>query len=265
VLEAGQHRGLAAGAPARRPRGPQLLKRPRDGPPARRLGAARRNPHSEPSRGQGRPPAPRGKKQDSAEPFERCLADAYARLLAGAPTTRSSRPELVVLASHKVTQTNWTDVREKETCKIPGVGPVSPQVAKQIASDAFLTGVFYDGSDLRHMRRWTRNTPVEVLLALEPGEPNSFDGVKCMECGNRFRSENDHLEPHHVHGPASTNNLRPFGTRVRAPRPNATARRASSGPGLRTRSVVRLQDDHVKPRGACLEGRRPGAPNLNPT
>jgi len=150
------------------------------------------------------------KKEDRLEPFERHLADAYASLLAGSGKGRARRPELVVLVSHEVTQRGWTDVRKGEICKVPGVGPVSPQVAREIAQDAFLNGVFYDGNDVRHMRRWTRNTPVEVLLALELGEPPAFDGVKCVACGNRFRTEHDHDQPHYVHGPASTDNLRPL-------------------------------------------------------
>ncbi len=143
------------------------------------------------------------------EPFERHLADAYSGLLAGAATGRARRPELVVVVSHEVARSGWNDVRDKEFCKIPGVGPVSPKVAKEIAQDAFLTGVFYDGKDLRHMRRWTRNPPVEVLLALELGPPPDFDGVKCVDCRNRFRIENDHVQPHIARGPASTDNLRP--------------------------------------------------------
>jgi 5-methylcytosine-specific restriction endonuclease McrA len=149
------------------------------------------------------------KKEDRLEPFERFLADAYAGMLSGAPTKRSRRPELVVLVSHEVTQRGWTDVRKGETCKIPGVGPVAPEVAKQIASDAFLTGVFFDGKDLRHLRRWTRNIPIEVFTALELGEPPEFDGIKCVDCGKRFRTQNDHVEPHNVYGPASTDNLEP--------------------------------------------------------
>ena len=150
------------------------------------------------------------RKDGSPEPFERCLADAYAALLSGAAltTVRARRPELVVLVSHGVARRGWKDVAQGELCRIPGVGPISPTVAKEIASDAFLTGVFYDGKDLRHMRRWTRNTPVEVLLALELGDPPEFDGVKCVACGNRFRAEKDHLEPHAAGGPASTANLK---------------------------------------------------------
>ncbi|MGH2697647.1 MAG: HNH endonuclease [Actinomycetota bacterium] len=59
------------------------------------------------------------------------------------------------------------------------------------------------------MRRWTRNTPVEVRVALQLGDPPTFDGVRCVDCGNRFRTENDHIEPHCAHGPASIDNLEP--------------------------------------------------------
>ena len=86
---------------------------------------------------------------------------------------------------------------------------MSPEVAKQIAADAFLNGVFYDGKDLRHLKRWSRHTPVEVSLALELGPPPEFGGVTCRDCGKRFRTQNDHLEPHVAFGFASTDNLEP--------------------------------------------------------
>ena len=215
VLEAEQHRGLASRQhEARRARSYKdelgmisinLLLEPHVGVPlvnraeteaGRLLGAAR--------------------KEGLHEPFERHLADAYACLLSTGSTISARKPELVVLVGHEVVKRGWMDVREGdgaeatggEMCKIPGVGPISPERAREIASDAFLTGVFYDGKDLRHMRRWTRNTPVEVLLALELGDPPQFDGVKCVACGNRFRAEKDHLEPHAAGGLASTDNLR---------------------------------------------------------
>jgi len=148
------------------------------------------------------------KKDGLQEPFERHLADAYASLLSGGgSSTKAPKPELVVLVSHEIAQRGWKDIREGEVCKIPGVGPLSPQRAKEIASDAFLTGLLYDGIDLRHFRRWTRNTPSEVLLALQLGQPPDFDGVKCTDCGHRFRNEKEHSEPHVAGGLASTTNL----------------------------------------------------------
>ena len=92
-------------------------------------------------------------------PFECHLADAYVKSFSLSGTGRAKRPELVVLVSHEVTRRGWNDVKEGEICKLPGVGPVSPEVARDIAQDAFLNGVFYDGVDLRQFARWTRNNP----------------------------------------------------------------------------------------------------------
>ena len=134
--------------------------------------------------------------EDEPEPFERHLADGYALLLAGgAAKGRAKRPELTVLVSHPVAKRGWKDVRPGEMCKIPGVGPVAPEIAREISSDAFLNGVFFDGKDLRSFKRWSRDIPVEVRAALELGKPPSFDGVRCRDCGNNFRTEWDHVHP----------------------------------------------------------------------
>jgi hypothetical protein len=119
------------------------------------------------------------RRDGQQEPFERCLADAYACLLSSSGSTSKARkPELVVLVSHEITKRGWKDAREGEPCKIPGVGPISAQRAKEIAQDAFLSGLFYDGTDLRHFRRWTRNTPVGVLTALQLGEPPEYGSAE---------------------------------------------------------------------------------------
>jgi hypothetical protein len=153
--------------------------------------------------------AKKAKAEGTKEPFECHLADAYAKLLSGSGKGRAKRPELVVLVSHEVAKRGWKDVRKGEVCKIPRIGPVAPQVAKSIAEDAFLSGVFFDGKDLRQVCRWSRNIPVEVMLALELGPPPSFDGVACVDCGNRFRNEFDHVLPKGAGGATSNGNLRP--------------------------------------------------------
>ncbi|MDQ4094965.1 MAG: HNH endonuclease [Actinomycetota bacterium] len=111
--------------------------------------------------------------------------------------------------SHEVATRGWKEVKENEVCKIPGVGPVAPETAKEIAKDAFLNGVFYDGKDLRHFKRWSRHIPIEVEVALELGEPPDYDGPVCVDCGNRFRTEFDHLQPVGAGGPTSEPNLCP--------------------------------------------------------
>lgn len=154
-----------------------------------------------------------------------------------------------MLVSHEIVTRGWDEVREgdgaeatgAEMCKIPGVGPVSPATAKKIAGDAFLTGLFFDGKDLRHIRRWTRNTPVEVLLALELGGPPEFDGVKCSDCGKRFEPRKTiwSLIARAVPRPVTTSSL--AAGRAIGPRPNEIARRASSRLGPPTKSGVRRE------------------------
>ena len=172
------------------------------------------------------------------EPFERHLADALPAVVSGlsgdaaphpatadATTGGESDPsepagngahagdrnhaEVVILVSHEVVRRGWQDVGPGEHCKIPGVGPVAPQVAKAIAQDAFLTGVFYDGTDLRHLERWTRHIPVPVRIALGLGDPPDFGGLKCVDCGNRFGLELDHLLARAAGGPTSLANIEP--------------------------------------------------------
>jgi hypothetical protein len=155
-------------------------------------------------------------------------------MLQGSPVKgRARRPELVVLVSHAVAKRGWSDVKQGEVCKIPGIGPVAPAIAKEIARDAFLSGVFYDGVDLRHFRRWTPNVPVEVRIALELGEPPDFDGVRCRYCGNASGTKQTTSSP----------------TSPEAPRPMTT-----SGPGagaaIRPRPSATRETGKLRPRAA---------------
>lgn len=115
---------------------------------------------------------------------------------------------MVLLVSHEVATRGWTEVTDDDYCHIPGVGPVAPQVAKGIAQDAFLWGVFFDGDDLRHIKTWGRRIPAKVRLALRLGEPPRFDGPRCIDCGNRLDLEIDHLVPLAEGGPTARANLR---------------------------------------------------------
>jgi hypothetical protein len=102
----------------------------------------------------------RTRSTSDAEPFERYLADVLPTITTGSGEgSRRGRTDMVILVSHEITQRGWQDVREGEQCKIPGIGPVDPQVAREIAGNAFLNALFYDGEDLRHFKRWIRNIP----------------------------------------------------------------------------------------------------------
>ena len=114
-----------------------------------------------------------------------------------------------MLVSHAVVKGGWKDVKPGEMCKSPGIGPIAHRIAKEIASDAFLNGVFFDGKDLRASNDGPRDIPVEVRAALELGKPPDFDGIRCQDCGNHLKTEWDHVHPHVARGPASTCNLEP--------------------------------------------------------
>ncbi|MGH2753059.1 MAG: hypothetical protein ACRDLB_01375, partial [Actinomycetota bacterium] len=55
------------------------------------------------------------RRDGKQEPFERHLADAYAKMLSGSSVKGSSRrPKLVVLVSHEVVKRGWSGVRDGE-------------------------------------------------------------------------------------------------------------------------------------------------------
>jgi HNH endonuclease len=153
--------------------------------------------------------ARRAKRTEGQEPFERHLADAYAGMLSGSATGRAPRPELVVLVSYEVAKRGLDRRAGGRDVQDPRGRSGFPHIAKEIASDAFLSGVFYDGVDLRNYVRWSRTIPIGVRIALELGEPPSFDGIVCADCGNRFRTEFDHVKPRVALGPTSQLNLKP--------------------------------------------------------
>ena len=141
------------------------------------------------------------------EPFAAYLADAFATLYGQPASRQGAKAEVVVVVSHEVAQRGWTTVGPGEVCHIPGVGPIDPQIARDIATDAFLTGVVCDGTDLRQMKRWTRHIPTEIRLALHLGSPPHFDGPRCVDCTNRLRLEHDHDHPYVEGVPTSLANL----------------------------------------------------------
>ena len=142
------------------------------------------------------------------EPFEAYLADAFVDMLTGSGKGRTTRPELVVLVDYETIRNDW-ELSDDGICKIPGVGPIDPKDAKAVAQEALLNVVLVDGKDLRHFKRFGRYVPPEIKIALELGKAPDFDGPVCVDCGNRFRPQRDHVEPVASHGPTSLTNVDP--------------------------------------------------------
>jgi len=79
-------------------------------------------------------------------------------------------------------------VVEGETCEIPGVGPVSVQLARDLLGDALLDIVISDGVDVTTVVRPRRNIPTPLVTALM--ERDQFCVVP--GCDKRLGLEKDH-------------------------------------------------------------------------
>jgi hypothetical protein len=93
----------------------------------------------------------------------------------------------------------------EEICTIPGVGPVPVAFARDVAADAFLKGLLYEGVEVMKVAHYGRHWPAEVMTALMLGRPPGFEGVSCAEegCDRRLGVEADHVEPFANGGPSA--------------------------------------------------------------
>lgn len=69
------------------------------------------------------------------------------KLLSGQGTGSSSRAEVVVIIDLARPRRDHT--HDGERCHIPGIGPLPIDVARRVASDAFLKGVLVDGCEIK--------------------------------------------------------------------------------------------------------------------
>jgi len=127
------------------------------------------------------------------EPTEAYAADVVRDLLLGAaaadaPTRRSQavRPEKKVIATIDVSALNRGSVEHGETCEIAGVGPVSVSAVRALLSDAFLTLVIRNGTDIVNVTHLGRQVTAAQRTALEAR------GGACERCGSRHLLDIDH-------------------------------------------------------------------------
>lgn len=125
-------------------------------------------------------------------------ADAFVRLLEGKGKGSSTRRDLVCV---------WD--LTTDTAHIPAVGPVSVTTAAEMAKDAFVTALTHDGVEVKTIARYGRYIPPELRLLVELGPPPGFDGAVCVDCGRRFRLQDDHVDPVANGGRTSHENLEP--------------------------------------------------------
>jgi hypothetical protein len=95
--------------------------------------------------------ARKARAADMKEPFERHLADAYAALLSGSGPRQAARAGDP--GQPRGSEAGLERRARGRAVQDPRRGAVSPQVAREIAKDAFLNGVFFDGMDLRNFKQ----------------------------------------------------------------------------------------------------------------
>jgi hypothetical protein len=145
-----------------------------------------------------------------AEQRERLTADALIKLvLDGGTAPKSGRAELVLVCDIGAFQRGHT--HSGETCHVIGAGPVPVSVARDLATEAFIKAVLYDGVNISTVAHYSRYKKAELRTALALGPPPLFDGAVCTDegCDRRYHLEWDHIDPVAHDGPTSFENLAP--------------------------------------------------------
>jgi hypothetical protein len=142
--------------------------------------------------------------------FEFYAAAALAELVAGATGgTEEARPggnvELVLVCDLFAWRRGHT--HPGEVCHIIGGGPIPPEVAKELAGDAFVKVVLHDCVNIHLVKHFGRHLPAPLRTALDLGPVPEFTGRACVDCGSRWGLEYDHVDPVANGGPTEYTNL----------------------------------------------------------
>jgi hypothetical protein len=147
---------------------------------------------------------------DTSERFEAHAADALAALGArrggaGDGAKRPDNAELVLVCDLFAWRRSHT--HPGEVCHIIGGGPIPPEVAKELAGDAFIKAVLHDGVQIHTIKHFGRHLPAVLRTALELGPVPEFTGRACADCGGRWGLQYDHVNPVANHGLTEYANL----------------------------------------------------------
>jgi hypothetical protein len=150
-------------------------------------------------------------KQDAdaeVEASEAYAADALVDMFSNTgDSKRSPNVELSIVCDIRAWRRGH--VHEGEPCHIVDGGPITVELAKELAKDAFVNGILHDGVDMIKLARFGRHIPAHLRAALDLGGPPDFDGKKCADCGKRHRLQIDHVDPVANGGPTKLDNLKP--------------------------------------------------------
>lgn len=134
----------------------------------------------------------------SAERREAYAVDALVSLTRG---TGGPRSVVHVHVDHPAWVRGWAE--RGESCRIPGVGPISVAAARRLSSDGIVKAVLREGADVRGVVHFRRTIPAKVRTALEARDQTCV----VPDCDIREPLEIDHIIPLADDGPTRLDNL----------------------------------------------------------
>ena len=147
------------------------------------------------------------KQAGRPERFESHAADALIALhTAEGGGKQSSRTDLVVVCDLYAWRRGH--VHDGGPCHLIGGGPIPVDVAKELATDAFLKVILHDGVDIHKVHHVGRRYTAELRTALDIGPVPDFSGRACVDCQRTWGLEYDHDDPIAHTGPTSYANVK---------------------------------------------------------
>jgi hypothetical protein len=149
---------------------------------------------------------------EAIERFEAYAADAFAAMIQGNATSKTSkRRDVDVVIVCDLNAYRRGHAHHGEPCHLLGGGPIPVRVARDLAQDAFLKAVLHDGVNIHTVKHFGRHIPAELRTALELGTLPDLDGAVCSEagCDRRYGLEWDHDNPIANGGETSYENVGP--------------------------------------------------------
>ena len=131
------------------------------------------------------------------------LCEKASSSASGASTTRSSRPNAVMVIRVDLAALKSGHTEHGEICEIAGVGPIPVATATEYLGEAFLKLLILDGIDIKTVAHMGRHIPAPLRTAVE-----ERDRVcQVPTCDVTLGLEIDHIKPLAEGGAASLENL----------------------------------------------------------
>jgi hypothetical protein len=151
--------------------------------------------------------AKRAAREDRDDTIDQLSADALVAMAeaTGDGSTTTTPTQVNIIVDHEAMLRGR--VQGDECCEYTtsfGAMPVPVSVVQEILDDAFLVGLFHDGTDIASVIRWGRHVPAAVKDALRVR-----DDFTCSHpgCHRRARVQIDHTLPFGQDNPTSYDNL----------------------------------------------------------